>query len=308
MKFWKYLFRTIVGIFAVIGLLATIAFWYLMTTPSYYFNIVENEVVTSESNKIELLKQSSFKADTVQYQFSVVSDSARAQEIMNYFRLDTLYGPNATTWEKALAISKFVATNIPHDQPYNRPEHPNAIDLWKYSREVNPGFNCRMHAILNYELMQAAGLTARYVTCLPQDKDDEDCHVVNEVWLTELGKWAFIDSDMDGHYCTDKEGTPLSLLEMREKYAAGEQMVMYPGFEKGTTKHDYYYCYMAKNTYWFSCWETLHFYQEDRDHTDNKDFGRGDIVIVPENFEPFSVDSLDIVTTDAARFWKAPKR
>ena len=135
MKFWKYLFRTIVGIFAVIGLLATIAFWYLMTTPSYYFNIVENEVVTSESNKIELLKQSSFKVDTVQYQFSVVSDSARAQEIMNYFRLDTLYGPNATTWEKALAISKFVATNIPHDQPYNRPEHPNAIDLWEFAIE-----------------------------------------------------------------------------------------------------------------------------------------------------------------------------
>ena len=173
---------------------------------------------------------------------------------------------------------------------------------------MNPGFNCRMHAILNYELMQAAGLTARYVTCLPQDKDDEDCHVVNEVWLPDLGKWAFIDSDMDGHYCTDKEGTPLSLLEMREKYAAGEQMVMYPGFEKGTTRHDYYYCYMAKNTYWFSCWETLHFYQEDRDHTDNKDFGRGDIVIVPEHFEPFSKDSLDIVTTDAARFWAAPNQ
>lgn len=121
MKFWKYFFRTIVGIFAVIGLLATIAFCYLMTTPSYYFNIVENEVVTSEADKIELLKQSSFKADTVQYQFSAVSDSARAQEIMNYFKLDTLYGPDATTWEKALAISKFVATNIPHDQPYNRP-------------------------------------------------------------------------------------------------------------------------------------------------------------------------------------------
>ncbi len=307
-KFLKYLFRVVVGIFAVIGLLATVGFFYLMTTPRYYFDIIENEVVTAEDDNVELLKQSSFKADTVQYQFSTVRDSVRAREIMDYFKLDTLYSSDATTWEKAVAISNFIATNIPHDQPYNRPEHPNAIDLWKFSKEVNPGFNCRMHAILNYELMQAAGLIARYVTCLPQDKDDKDCHVVNEVWLPELGKWAFIDSDMGGHYCTDKAGTPLSLLEMREKFAAGEQMVMYPGFNKGTTKHDYYYCYMAKNTYWFSCWETLHFYQEDRSQTDNKDFGRGDIVIVPEHFEPFHIDSPDIVTTNAVRFWMPPKQ
>lgn len=309
MKFWKYLFRIVVGIFALIGLLATVGFIYLFTTPRYYFNINENTVVTSEADKVELLKQSSFKADTLHYHFSTVRDSVRAQEIMDYFKLDTLYSPNATTWEKALAISRFVATSIPHVDSSNLPEHINAIDLWKFSKEEDSGFNCRMHAILNYELMQAAGLTARYVTCLPQDKDDEDCHVVNEVWLPELGKWAFIDSDMDGHYCTDKEGTPLSLLEMREKYAAGEQMVMYPGFKKGTTKHDYYYCYMAKNTYWFSCWETLHFYQEDDLEAKIQNLEpQRDIVIVPEHFEPFHNDSLDIVTTDAVRFWMSPKQ
>ena len=304
-KFWKYLFRIVVGIFAVIGLLVTIAYCFIAANG--YFISIYDPVVAAEAENIELLKQSSFKPDTVQYQFAAVCDSARAREIMDYFMLDTLYRADATTWEKALAISKFVATNIPHDQPKDSPKHPNAIDLWKYSQEVNPGFNCRMHAILNYELMQAAGLTARYVTCLPQDRNDQDCHVVNEVWLPELGKWDFIDSDMDGHYCTDKEGTPLNLLEMRQKYVAGEQMVMYPGFENPTSKHDYYYSYMAKNTYWFSCWETLHFYQENRSQTDNKDFGRGDIVIVPEHFEPFHIDSTDIVTTDASRFWMPPK-
>lgn len=305
MKFWKYLFRILVGIFALIGLLVTIAYCFIAA--NHYYISIYDPVVAAEAENIELLKQYPFKPDTVQYQFAAVRDSAHALKIMDYFKLDTLYSPDATTWEKAVAISKFVATNIPHAQPENSPEHPNAIALWKYSQEINPGFNCRMHAILNYELMQAAGLTARYVTCLPQDKDDRDCHVVNEVWLPELGKWAFIDSDMDGHYCTDKANTPLSLLEMREKYAASELMVMYPGFEKGTTKHDYYYAYMAKNTFWFSCWETLHFFQEDRSETDCKDFGRGDIVIVPEGFEPFRVDSLDIITTDAARFWMAPK-
>ena len=307
-KFLKYLFRIVVGIFALIGLLATVTYCMLVAA-DYNISIYENPIMAAESENVELLKKSSFKADTLQYQFAVVSDSARAREIMDYFRLDTLYSSDATTWEKAVAISRFVATNIPHDEPDSIPGRSNAIDLWKYTKEVNPGFLCRQHAILNYELMQAAGLIARYVDCMPQDKNDVDCHVVNEVWLPELGKWAFLDSDMGGHYCTDQNGTPLNLMEMREKYAAGEQMVMYPSFKDASTKHDYYYCYMAKNTYWFSCWETLHFYQEDNLKTKIQNFEpQRDIVIVPELFKPFGVDSSDVVTTDAARFWMPPKQ
>ena len=306
-KFLKYLFRIVVGIFALIGMLTVGRLWYLYSH-GYDIQFVSREDQLAE--RAELLKQSSFKADTIQYQFAVVSDSARAREIMDYFKLDTLYSPDATTWEKAVAISRFVAGNIPHAEPDSVPKHPNAIDLWKYTKEVNPGFNCRMHAILNYELMQAAGLTARYVTCLPQDENDQDCHVVNEVWLPEQGKWAFLDSDMGGHYCTDQNGTPLNLMEMREKYAAGEQMVMYPSFKDASTQHNYYYRYMAKNTYWFSCWERLHFFQEDGlwKKIQNLEPQRY-ILIVPDGFAPFDYDDKECaVTTDAARFWTAPKQ
>ncbi len=93
--------------------------------------------------------------------------------------------------------------------------------------------------------------------------------------------------------------------EMRDKYAAGEQMLMYPGFKDATTKHDYYYCYMAKNTYWFSSWETLHFFQEDRA---DKDFEPGHYInIVPEGFTPFGRSDDEVVTTDAKKFWTNPE-
>ena len=304
-KVLKYLLYIVAGLLALIGILA-VGLWCFFHGNNHPYDGPEDHL----AEHVELLQQSSFKADSVQYQFVAVRDLDRAREIMDYFKLDTLYSPNATTWEKAVAISKFVATNIPHDEPDSVPDHSNAIDLWKYTKEVNPGFNCRMHAILNYELMQAAGLTARYVTCLPQDENDPDCHVVNEVWLPELGKWAFIDSDMDGHYCTDEEGTPLSLLEMREKYAADEQMVMYPRFENPTSEQDYYYAYMAKNTYWFSCWETLHFYQEDDLDTKIQNLEpQRNIIIIPEGFAPSAYsDQKCVVTNDASRFWMAPKQ
>lgn len=45
---------------------------------------------------------------------------------------------------------------------------------------------------------------------MPEDAEDNDCHVVNEVWLPELGKWAMIDTDMGGHYFSDLKGVPFS--------------------------------------------------------------------------------------------------
>ena len=79
----------------------------------------------------------------------------------DYFQLDKLYNADADTWTKALSIGKFVASNIPHNNQKIQPEHRNAIDLWEYTKCIEPAFNCRLHSILTFELMLAAGLDAR---------------------------------------------------------------------------------------------------------------------------------------------------
>jgi hypothetical protein len=60
---------------------------------------------------------------------------------------------------------------------------------------------------------------------------------------------------------------------------------------------------MAKNTYWFSCWGTLSFYQEDYkvNGVDRNSY----INLVPSGFEPFDIGGGNTVTTDADRFWDA---
>lgn len=108
---------------------------------------------------MELLRNSGpFSKDTVSLEIKIVQDSVRAKEIRDYFQLDQLYDADADTWTKALAISKFVATNIPHDNQEIEPEHRNAIDLWEYTKDVAPAFNCRLHIILTFEPMLASGL------------------------------------------------------------------------------------------------------------------------------------------------------
>ena len=246
-----------------------------------------------------------YAQDTVVLRMASVPDPARSAEIRDYFQLDTLFAANAPTWDKALAVARFVATNIPHNNQRIQPEQRNAIALWEYTKNVEPAFNCRLHSIMLYELLSSIGQEARYITCLPMDSNDTDCHVVNHVWLPELGKWAMLDSDMGGNYATDENGTPLSLPEIRERYIGEKPVWYHPGFcsDGDRNPEAFHYGYMAKNVYWFSSWETLHYDQEPAGGLD-----RGRYVhLVPTGFEPFGAGPGDVVTSDASQFWAAPE-
>ena len=303
----KTAFSIIRNILAVIGILAILVIIVLrMARPYYYYDYGLSNLGLYEKRVDALRSSGEYAADTNVFAMKIIQDSTRAKEIRDYFQLDTLFPENADTWEKAVAIGKFVASNIPHDNQKKWPEHVNAIGLWEYTKDVAPAFNCRLHSLLSFELLLAENIQARYITCMPQDENDQDCHVVNEVWLPELNKWAMLDTDMGGHYVSGKDGTPLSLKEMREHYISGEKMMMHYAFGEGSSKVDDYYAYMAKNTFWFSCWGTLSYYQEDFNMEDiNRDKY---IHLVPSGYEPFlfySTNKNNIVTTNADLFWEA---
>ena len=294
------LLRNILAIIGGIAVIAAIIVW--IESPKYDFYLEKNNVGFYD-DRVELLRTSGeYSADTNVFKMKIAQNEVRAQEIRDYFQLDTLYPENATTWEKAVAIGKFVSSNIPHANQRKWPKDVNAIGLWEYIHDVEPAFNCRLHSIFTFELLLSAGIQARYITCMSEDKDDPDCHVVNEVWLPELNKWAMVDTDMGGHYVTDRNGTPLSLKEMREQYISGKKMLMHPSFGKAQRDNDYY-AYMAKNTYWFSCWGTLSYYQEDYKvgGVDRNSY----VNLIPSGYTPYGIDEGYIVTTDAEKFWNA---
>lgn len=254
----KILFKLAIYLLALIGLI-TLAFLFFIGSKGYGLSVSYNAPDYAE--RIELLRTATpYTSDTTPIDMRFSIDSLRSAEIMDYFRLDTLYSADDSTWEKSLAIGKFVTRNIPHANQTIYPEEVHAIGLWEYTKNVEPAFNCRLHSIMTFELLSAAGIKARYITCLPKDKNDQDCHVVNEVWLPEQQKWVMLDTDMGGHYVTDTAGNLLSLREMREHYIADKAMLFYPGYENGSSQITYYYEYMAKNVYWFARWENLGFY------------------------------------------------
>lgn len=252
---------------------------------------------------IELLRKAEpYRADKASFRFEYIQDTARRRLTREYFRLDTIDNPTTETWDRTLALARFVARNIPHANQSVQPERRNAIDLWEYTRNVEPAFNCRLHSIMLHELLLACDITNRYVTCLPADSLDQDCHVVNIVWLPEHKKWAMADSDMRA-YVTDSDGTPLSLSQMRERYINGAAMEIHPLLNEGQPfDYTYYRTYWSKNLYWFECAEQTS-YDIETAPWDK----RGRVVVLrPEGFTPFDTPPHSVHTQDAERFWAAP--
>ena len=297
----KTFFNIARNIFAVIGLVLSVALVVVLCSGEY--EAIRGRSHQEPTSHIETLKLSGpYGKDKIKFNIHPVIDTERAAEIREYFQLDTLYDETASTWEKTLAIARFVATNIPHANQTIQPEKRNAIYLWEYTKNTEPAFNCRLHSIMMFELLSSVGIEATYITCMPEDCNDNDCHVVNQVWLPELGKWVMIDSDSGGFYATDGDGNLLSLQEMRELYIQGKPILYHPQFAEAGSSDSWYYDYMAKNTYWFSSWETIHF---DQEPSAGKDAGRY-IHLVPKGFKPFGINSKDIVTSDTGQFWAAP--
>ncbi len=282
----------------LLSLLALLLLGVLLTRFVIRDQIASYQHKLTQEARCELLRAagdyaSDPKAD---FRFTYLQDTVRARELRTYFRLDTLINPAASTWYNTLTLATFVARNIPHANQSIQPTKRNAVALWEYHLQTEPAFNCRLHSILLHELLLASGITNRFVTCLPVDSLDTDCHVVNIVWLPEQQKWAMIDSDMQA-FITSPEGDPLSLEEMRARYIADEPMVVHQLLDQSNT--DYYVSYWAKNLYWFECWEQTGY--------DKEPHGKGrSIALLPPGFAGFELNDPCVRTSDAARFWAAP--
>ena len=259
-------------------------------------------IIKGESGNKKALAESIYASNTDNsLHFTYTPDADRAKEIYNYFRLDTLINDNMSTWDKALKITKFTVAQIPHLNQKGIIEHRNAIDIWEFAKNTEPGVNCRMHSIFLSELFFAAGITNRFITCRPLSSTDDDCHVVNVAWIPEMEKWVMLDSDMCA-YITDDNGIPLSLQEMRINMANGGAFNI--NFLKSVVfSADYYRAYWAKNLYWFCSHEKNGF------NVEPASVNSGDryILLIPTNFDCYDIGEHDVVTHDDQAFWAKPE-
>lgn len=165
--------------------------------------------------------------------------------------------------------------------------------------------NCRQLAISLCEMYLSMGIPARYVTCMPADSLDYECHVINTVWSEQLQKWLYIDPTMDA-WVTDENGTMLSIAEVRERLINDQPLVLCEtanwNHESQQTKEYYLETYMAKNLYYFVCKKLNRFNPESVYRNNDPE---GDVRLIPVGFvnNNWKCDT----TTDPEVFWAKPE-
>jgi hypothetical protein len=151
---------------------------------------------------------------------------------------------------------RWVHNLIPHDGNKGNPDERNALSMISICKKENRTLNCRGLAIVLNEVYLAMGYKSRFVTCLPKDSTDNDCHVIDMVYSRTLQKWIWMDPTFEA-YVMNEKGELLSLQEVRERLINGKPLLLNPDANWNhritQTKAGYLYDYMAKNLYRLQC-------------------------------------------------------
>ena len=231
-------------------------------------------------------------------------DSKCLSVVREYFKLDSVAG-QGDELSKIINLLHFAHDNMRHDGGNRAFAEMDAIDLYNYCKTTGRGINCRQLAISLCEMYLSMGIPARYVTCMPADSLDYECHVINTVWSSQLQKWLYIDPTMDA-WVMDENGTMLSIAEVRERLRNDLPLVLCEtanwNHESQQTKEYYLDYYMAKNLYYFVCKKYSRFNPES-DYRPNP--AEEDIRLIPVGFvnDNWKCDT----TNDPYFFWAKPK-
>ncbi|HNA77776.1 MAG TPA: hypothetical protein PLX13_13710 [Saprospiraceae bacterium] len=183
------------------------------------------------------------------------SSDERLRALRTGFNLDSIAGKGNEV-SRILEMLHWIHNLIPHDGQHDNPEVRNAMSMIRQCKAEHRGLNCRgLGTVLN-ECYLAMGFKSRFLTCLPKDSLDTECHVINMVYSNDLKKWIWVDPTHDS-YVMNEKGELLGPAEVRERLIDGRPLILNPtanwNHQQSSLIEDYIYDYMAKNLYRFSC-------------------------------------------------------
>jgi hypothetical protein len=262
----------------------------------------------SEKTYLSTLQQAGGyeKSDTVglPHFYYETPKNARLQDVKTFFKLDSIAG-NGDEITKMLNILYWIHNNIRHDGSNFALAEFDAIDLYNYHKATGKGINCRHLAISLNEMYLAMGWKSRYVTCLPKDESDQDCHVINCVWIDSLQKWIWVDPTFAA-YVKDENEIFLSIDEVRERLIDGRPLILNEDAnwnnQTKQTKEGYLLNYMAKNLYWLQVPVNSMFNPESRYRNSVNKY----VSLLPMGYTRSNLNNSGTITHDPVYFWQKP--
>lgn len=205
------------------------------------------------------------QANDIVYYF----DCPEYSELKDKYELERIAG-KGSDFQKAKRLLHHFAPQLNHCSWYDNHVECNAVKLLEYSLD-NPeqGINCLNKSKILEECCLALGIYARRVVIMPFSPYDFDNHVVNEIYDRTLSKWIMLDMTTDGYF-VDENKMPLSLMEMREKFALNEFITFVKStdrllnLQKSKIRNAEINCYICKNLFYFTLGSECKFGQPEK--------------------------------------------
>lgn len=231
------------------------------------------------------------------------ADEPDLKRVRDYFRLDSVAvaGDELATIKRILT---YIHNKIRHDGQNGNPTGGyNSINFAEACKDGSRGLNCRGLATVLNECYLSMGIPSRVITCMPKTYIN-DCHVINAVYSSTLGKWLWIDPTNNA-WVTDDQGNLLSIQEVRARLRSGQPVRVNEeanwNNERKATTEAYLYEYMAKNLFYLESWTRYGFNTEsDRENPINY------IFLQPTGCDSDQRNPRNLSVNDDRYFWQAP--
>jgi len=158
----------------------------------------------------------------------------RLRTLRERYRLDEVIAGAPSDLERVIRLRHWVKSRWDHEQPITSPLWDALYMLERAEKNIEY-FYCVHYSVTYMQCCLSLGIPARLINLHqgigPADFDRRRAifeppgipvfeHVVNEVWLDDLGRWAMMDVDFDIHY--ERDGNPLNALEIHRALLAGK--------------------------------------------------------------------------------------
>jgi hypothetical protein len=143
--------------------------------------------------------------------------SPKFRLLIEKYRLDTIFHGETDEFKRILLLRHWIKTVIKINDfgdPYPGEGYTEGI---LDAALKGQGFHCGHFMTVQNAVMNAFGYVTRTLGAGPGVKGGPDGHHgINEIWLNQYNKWFLSDAKYDHHF--EKNGIPLSALEIREEY------------------------------------------------------------------------------------------
>ena len=237
----------------------------------------------------------------------------KLKRLRERYNLDSIAG-NGHDETAVIDLMRWVHYQVPHDGSKGLPDTRNAQSMLRECKRDGLSINCRGLATILNEVYLAAGYQSRMVTCMPKDTNDNDCHVINVVYMPRMRKWVWMDPTFMA-YVMDEKGNLLSIEEVRSRMVHNKPLILNADANRNSgfrqRKGWYLDYYMAKNLYKLECPVSSEYDYETKKEGTKRTY----VSLVPANAVNNKITVTDkngnitltkYFTSNPAAFWVAP--